>query len=130
MSQDIKSYKRIIKDGVPHYGQHVMLTAVHCNSHILDFISIDNFITSLVKDIDMVAHGKPLIARFGVGEEVGISAVQLIETSAITIHTNDKFRDLYLDVFSCKEYEAGLVWAVVERFFNPISISYEEVFRK
>lgn len=130
MSQDTKNYKRIIKDGVPHYGQHVMLTATHCNAQLLDVDCIGSFIANLVKDIDMVAYGSPLIARFGEGQEVGISAVQLIETSAITIHTNDKCRDLYLDVFSCKEYDAGVVVEVVEQFFNPMSISFQEVFRK
>jgi S-adenosylmethionine decarboxylase len=130
MSQDTKSYKRIIRDGVPHYGQHVMLTAVHCNEHLLDMDAIARFIKKLVKDIDMVAYGEPFIARFGGGQEEGISAVQLIETSAITIHTNDKFRDLYLDVFSCKEYETGLVLDAVKDCFGPTDISFEEVFRK
>lgn len=130
MSQATNSYKRIIRDGVPHYGQHLMLTATNCNERLLDCDSINAFIKVLVKEIDMVAYGEPLVARFGQGIEIGISAVQLIETSAITLHTNDGCRDLYLDVFSCKEYDAGVVVEVVEAFFDPYSISFNEVFRK
>jgi S-adenosylmethionine/arginine decarboxylase-like enzyme len=130
MSQATKSYKRIIRDGEPHYGQHLMLTATGCNERLLDCDSINAFIKALVKEIDMVAYGEPLIARFGQGIEIGISAVQLIETSAITLHTNDGCRDLYLDVFSCKEYDPDVVLDVVDAFFDPHLSRFEQVFRK
>ena len=51
--------------------------------------------TELVDRIDMVAFGDPIVERFGGGIEVGISAVQLIETSAIVIHTNDQAGDMH-----------------------------------
>lgn len=130
MSQATNGYKRIIRDGVAHYGQHLMLSATNCNERLLDCDSIKAFIKALVKEIDMVAYGEPLVARFGQGIEIGISAVQLIETSAITIHTNDKYCDLYLDVFSCKEYDAGVVVELVEAVFDPYTITFDEVFRK
>jgi S-adenosylmethionine/arginine decarboxylase-like enzyme len=58
------------------------------------------------------------------------SAVQLIQTSAITIHTNDEARDMYLDVFSCKDFEAETVIKAVKDWFAPASIDSQTLLRK
>ena len=78
----------------------------------------------------MVAYGDLVIARFGDGIEEGISAVQLIMTSAITIHTNDKARDLYLDVFSCKWFDEDIVEEMVDYYFNPENIANTIILRR
>jgi S-adenosylmethionine/arginine decarboxylase-like enzyme len=78
----------------------------------------------------MIRHGEPIVARFGEGIQVGISAVQLITTSAITIHTNDQARDLYLDVFSCKWFAEDTVLNKVKQMFAPQEITYQIVMRK
>ena len=108
----------------------MMLTATGCNADLEDTDRVAEFLRTLVTEIDMVAYGDPLVARFGEGIEVGISGVQLIETSAISLHTNDLARDLYLDVFSCKEYSNQDVLMVVDAFFAPTGHTYETVFRK
>lgn len=123
-------YKRILVDGVFYYGKHLVLSAAGCNELLLKEEAIAEFLTSLVEKIDMVAYGEPLVARFGSGIEDGISAVQLIETSAITVHTNDMARDLYLDVFSCKGYNELEVADFVEQSFRPLNINYQILLRK
>lgn len=123
-------YKRIIIDGKKYYGQHMMLTATECNFSIQRIDKIKEFLITLVKDIDMVAYGKPIAARFGEGIEIGISGVQLIETSAITLHTNDNSGDLYLDVFSCKQYDERSVIDSVNFFFAPKSTHFNTVYRQ
>jgi len=40
---------------------------------------------------------------------VGISAVQFIKTSNITIHTLSILKRVYLNVFSCKDFDDNLV---------------------
>lgn len=123
-------YKRIIIDGEPHYGQHLMVTATDCTDGLLETTLIKKFLATLVDDIDMVAYGDPFVARFGEGIEVGISGVQLIETSAISLHTNDGARDLYLDVFSCKEFSVDVVESCIKDFFSPMTIDKALVYRK
>jgi len=123
-------YKRIVVDGVNHYGKHVVLTAGACNAALLEKEKIADFCRDMVEKIDMVAFGEPFVERFGEGDEVGISAVQLIQTSAITIHTNDDARDMYLDVFSCKDFDAETVLAVVNEWFAPESLEHEVLLRK
>ena len=56
--------------------------------------------------------------------------VQLIQTSAISLHTNDQSRDLYLDVFSCKEFKEEDVLKVVNEFFAPETTTPHMVYRK
>ncbi len=123
-------YKRIVVDGVKHYGKHVILTAAGCNDALLEKTAIADFCRDMVKRIDMVPFGEPFVERFGGGDEVGISAVQLIQTSAITIHTNDEARDMYLDVFSCKDFEAETVIKAVKDWFAPASIDSKTLLRK
>jgi S-adenosylmethionine/arginine decarboxylase-like enzyme len=84
----------------------------------------------LVPAIDMKAYGDPIVERFGDGDDVGISAVQLIYTSAITIHTNDMYRDMYLDVFSCKPFNAETVVERVRRAFAPAEVNHQLLYRR
>lgn len=123
-------YKRIVVDGVHYYGKHLVLTARGCNEAILDLEQVTRFIKELVPQIDMVAYGEPLVARFGEGIEVGISGVQLIQTSAITIHTNDAAREMYLDVFSCKGFSEMDAIDYLKSVFDPQDINWQILLRK
>jgi S-adenosylmethionine/arginine decarboxylase-like enzyme len=124
------SYKRIVIDGKRYYGRHLVASAHGCNAALLDKEAIVRFLKEMTARIDMVAFGEPFVERFGGGIEVGISGVQLIETSAITLHTNDGARDLYLDVFSCKDFSADAALAVVREYFAPTSIHKQELLRR
>jgi S-adenosylmethionine/arginine decarboxylase-like enzyme len=124
------AYMRAEINGQKYYGKHLMVTAVSCNENLLDIPTVSRFIKEMVPAIDMVPYGDLIIARFGDGIEVGISAVQLIVTSAITIHTNDTFRDLYLDVFSCKWFEEEAVIKMINDFFAPVEIKENVILRR
>ena len=113
-----------------NYGKHVILTASGCNAALLDKDKIADFCRDMVKRIDMVPFGEPFVERFGEDDEVGISAVQLIQTSAITIHTNDEARDMYLDVFSCKDFNAEDVLSAVKDWFAPEGLDSQTLLRK
>jgi S-adenosylmethionine/arginine decarboxylase-like enzyme len=124
------AYKRILIGEQRYYGKHVLLGASGCNDRLRELDIIRQFVRALVQAIDMVAYGDTFAARFGAGAEAGISAVQLIETSAITIHTNDAAGDLYLDVFSCKDFAETHVTALVDEWFAPAAIDLDVRLRK
>ncbi len=126
----MNEYKRIEIDGIRYYGKHLVLTASSCNENLLNKDVISFFMKSLVDKIDMVAFGEPIVERFGEGIEVGISAVQLIQTSAIVIHTNDIHRDMYLDVFSCKGFSEEIVEEYVKELFEAKNINSQILFRR
>jgi S-adenosylmethionine/arginine decarboxylase-like enzyme len=123
-------YKNIEVEGVAYYGKHMMLTCEQCNDQLLDLDVMSDFLKQLADEIDMIRHGEPLVARFGEGIQVGISAVQLITTSALTVHTNDAARDLYLDVFSCKWFDEQTVIDSVNHRYAPQKLTYQVVLRK
>ncbi len=48
----------------------------------------------------------------------GISAVQFIKTSSIVVHTLDDLKGVFIDLFSCKDYDPNVVRSVVEAHFG------------
>lgn len=128
--QVLTEYRRIMHQGAAHYGQHALVTALGCNDNILSVESMYNFLQTMADEIDMVRFGPPIVARFGGGIETGLSGVQLIETSAISFHTNDAHRDMYLDVFSCKTFDEATIRRVLDEFLAPTTTQLEMLYRK
>lgn len=106
------------------WGQHLVLDLGGCNENICHKEDISNFVKELVKAIEMVAYGEPVIVHFAEHsyEAAGYSLVQLIETSAIMGHFSDNNRDAYLDIFSCKSIDKDTAIQVVEKHFAPQQI--------
>ena len=125
----MEEYRRIVVDNVYYYGKHLIASFKRCNQNIIDKQIISEFLHQLAIDVDMQPFGQPIVERFGEGIEIGISGVQLIETSAITVHTNDMARDLYLDVFSCKDFDADEVLQIVQDRFAPEEYTHKVLLR-
>lgn len=108
-----------------YWGYHLILDCASCEvEKIQDKNNVYNFIKSLVKRIDMEPIGEPYIeytaAEFP--DKAGFTAVQVIVTSSIVAHFIDSTGDLYLDVFSCKEFNNDDVIDEVNKYFSPKKI--------
>jgi S-adenosylmethionine/arginine decarboxylase-like enzyme len=92
---------------------------------------VREFCEDLVSSIGMVAYGEPTLEHFAthLPEAAGYSLVQLIETSAITGHFCDASGDIYLDVFSCKDFDPEVAIDVVQRHFRPEAVYRTDLFR-
>ena len=106
-----------------YWGFHMLLDCAELDhACITSENTIYNFAKRLVQDIDMVAYGEPQIVNFGSGNKAGYTLVQLIETSNIVAHfvPDDGMggNAMYLDVFSCKEYDDAIVIKLVKEFFG------------
>lgn len=105
------------------WGWHVRLDASGCNLFaITDYDTVYKFTKQLVKEIDMVAYGEPQIIDFGTGDKAGFTLVQLIETSNICAHFSNELEAIFLDVFSCKDFDEDTVCRLMDEYFNPASI--------
>lgn len=105
-----------------YWGYHAMFDCSGCHiAAITDRDNVYKFITDLVPAIDMVAFGEPLIEHFATHDpdKAGISFVQMIETSNISGHLVDANGDAYIDVFSCKPFDIGIVEKMINEFFGP-----------
>lgn len=124
------TYKTIFNDGSIYYGKHLIINATRCNDNQESIDFIRNWIINMCDEIDMQRFGDCHVHRFGHGDEVGISAFQLIFTSNISMHTNDKYRDMYVDVFSCKDYDCEVVLNLFEKSFKPEDINHKITYRE
>jgi len=104
-----------------YYGKHLLLDCKSCmRVKVQDVELWKRFFRELVIDIDMIAHGEPVVERFGEGIDTGISGIQFITTSLLSVHTNDATGDIFLDIFSCKWYDEDIVKTKVDKFFEPL----------
>lgn len=93
---------------------------------------ISRFVETLVETIGMKAYGAPVLEHFAehLPEAAGYSLVQLIETSAITGHFCDLSGDAYIDILSCKDFDAELAVEVVRAAFRPQHINFITLVRQ
>lgn len=86
---------------------------------IRDAGAIRRFVVELCEKIGMRRFGECQVVHFGEDERVaGYSMTQLIETSLISGHFANATNAVYLDVFSCKEYDPGTVADFATAFFK------------
>jgi S-adenosylmethionine/arginine decarboxylase-like enzyme len=106
----------------PRYAPWGLLAAIDlhgCDREPLeDPELIRRFVTTLVDAVDMCAHGPVLLERFGDGELEGWSAMQFIETSSITVHADESGGRCFVDVFSCRPFDADRAAAVAVGHFG------------
>ena len=115
-----------------YWGYHLMLDCSGCNvEKISSKENVVAFVKELVENIDMVAHGEPVVEYFAAHDpsKAGLSLMQLIVTSSITGHFVDRDRHAYLDVFSCKPFDIGAVEDTVKEYFGAEKIRVNFVTR-
>ena len=112
-----------------YWGYHLILDCSACDvPSIQSRENVYNWITGLVRAIDMEPIGEPRIeytaAEFP--DKAGFTAIQVIVTSSIVAHFVDSTGDVYIDVFSCKEFDNNVVVDTIKNAFSPkkIRINY------
>ena len=80
----------------------------------------------------MKAHGELLIDHFAEHDKdkAGYSAVQLITTSAISAHFVDQTGAIYLNLFSCKDYNVDTVLDLLYQYFMVSESNHLVIERK
>ncbi len=99
------------------YGYELILDLHDCDPDTFKRASIEDFFRKLCKKIDMTQCDLHFWDDVGVAPEEqqtsphtkGTSAVQFILTSTIVIHTLDLMGAVYINVFSCKEFDSAIV---------------------
>jgi S-adenosylmethionine/arginine decarboxylase-like enzyme len=115
------------------WGYHLILDCNECDKEaVTNPKTIRKFSKDLVKSINMVAYGNPIIKHFGENDEKlsGYTLIQLIETSNITAHFCDLTGDAYIDIFSCKEFDIDVAIEMVKKYFSPTNIYESFLFRE
>ena len=101
------------------WGKSTSINLFECDrKKLTDPNAIKIFIQRVIKKVDMKAHGPCHIERFGVGKLQGYSAIQFIETSSITVHCDEVGNRVFIDVFSCKNFDATRARNFAIKFFE------------
>ena len=99
------------------YGKELILDLQGCDVSTFTRKSIRDFFKELCTLIDMERcklswwddYGVPSAERETEPHLKGTSAIQFIRTSNITIHTLEILKCVYLNVFSCKDFDPETV---------------------
>ncbi len=60
----------------------------------------------------------------------GTSAIQFISTSNITIHTLDEMKRVYLNIFSCKDFNSTVARKFCKDYFKGKVVTSQTIWRK
>lgn len=113
-----------------YWGKHLVLEASGCDlDKMSDEANVAAFNKYLVEAIDMKQHSKEFIATFGHGELFGITLLTPISTSNIAGHFANDLKTIFLDVFSCKDFDEKVVLDVMTKFFGATTFDYQVLLR-
>lgn len=108
------------------YGQHLMLRLrdIERLDSIDDATRLADFLTTLVHSVGMrILEGPRAAAEDGDDDHYGYSAVVILYESHAAVHTYPNRRELFLDLFSCRAFEAQQVYDTCTRFFGGFTVS-------
>lgn len=108
------------------YGVELILDMGNCNIAKFNRREIKSYFAQLCDLIDMKAEDLYFWDDFRVPEEKrqrnpktkGTTAIQFILTSNITIHALDLLRVVFVNIFSCKDYDIKLAEDFTVGFFG------------
>ncbi len=93
--------------------------------------AIQRFTVQLCDMLGVQRFGPTQIVRFGREPSVyGYSMVQLIETSLVSGHFAEESNAVYLDIFSCKYYDAQVATDYSREFFRSQVVSGHVTLRR
>lgn len=103
------------------WGLHAVIDLYECDLSLISSPEhIKKFVIALCEAIGMKRHGETMLDRFGDGVTVseGYSFMQFIETSSITAHFEETHKKAFIDIFSCKFFEAEKAVIFSQEFFK------------
>ena len=123
------------------YGKELILDLHGCNPDRFNRRDLANFFRLLCIRIDMIPEELHFWDYKDEEEEkekdpdhlVGTSAIQFIRTSNITIHTLDRLARVYLNVFSCKDFDEVEIVNFAKWFFavaGEVEVANKKIIRR
>jgi len=108
------------------YGQELILDLRDCDPLTFNRATIQLYFRRLCELIDMEPTEihwwddlhTPAAEKETAPHLVGTSAIQFIKTSNITIHTLDKLDAVFVNIFSCKRFDAGDAMEFTKKWFD------------
>ena len=108
------------------YGYELIMDLHGCDVSTFDRASLQSFFEKLCNEIKMQRcelhfwddMGVPLEEQQTSPHTKGTSAVQFILTSTIVIHTLELLEAVYINMFSCKEFDKNIAEQLTKEWFR------------
>lgn len=112
------------------WGFHLLINCSEMDKKINSEKDISKFFDMVINKLGMKKLGPFVHESVDDAEEGrGISAFQMITTSHISMHFDDKYLSGYIDIFSCKPFDASPVVKMVKEYFQPKSVASQLIYR-
>jgi S-adenosylmethionine/arginine decarboxylase-like enzyme len=112
------------------WGQSLSIDLNGCeHSLMINPEKLKEFSKSICKEINMIPFGEPMVHRFGEGALEGYSMMQFIMTSNITVHLDEVKNRAFIDIFSCKKFDAKTAKNFCKNFFMAKKIKAKNLYR-
>lgn len=114
-----------------NYGLELIVDIKGCNLEDLDRAKLQKFFVELCDLIGMKRHGKPIFWEdtSNTPHLKGLSAFQFIETSNIVCHPLPLLNAVYINIFSCKEFNTDKALKFCKEFWGATSAVHTVVAR-
>ena len=120
-----------------NYGKELILDLHGCDPQRFTRKNIKKFLVNLCLLIDMERQdlhwwdykGYPKVYGTAPAHLKGTSVIQFITTSNITIHTLDELKRVYINIFSCKEFDEDLAMNTVIWWFKGRVVNKQSMIR-
>ncbi len=120
------------------YGKELIIDLHDCkNTHLFNRKDLKLFFEKLCNFIDMKRCDLHFWDYMGYDEEYkkapvhlkGTSAIQFISTSNITLHTLDVMKRVYLNIFSCKNFNSKKAEEFCRNYFDAKVVNSKTIRR-
>ncbi len=121
-----------------NYGKELILDLHDVkNIHLFNRKDLEHFFIDLCDLIDMEREDlhfwdetyTPEAEKYTEEHLIGTSAVQFIRTSNIVIHTLDVMKRVYLNIFTCKDFDPEVAKEFCRKYFNGTVVNYHVIDR-
>ena len=120
------------------YGQELILDLHGCETSRFSREEIEKFFVEVCEVIEMERCDLHFWDDVGVPEDEqqvdpktkGTSAVQFILTSTIVIHTLVLVKAVYVNIFSCKDFDAKVAAQFAARWFDAKEWTFHVIMRR
>ncbi len=107
------------------WGKSIAINLHGCeHDRLTDPDLLKQFVAEVIAAIKMEAHGPCYVDRFGEGDIEGYSAMQFIKTSSIAVHLDEVGNRAFIDIFSCKDFDAETAANFTQEFFKATSLTF------
>uniref|UniRef100_A0A6M3IKC1 Putative S-adenosylmethionine decarboxylase n=1 Tax=viral metagenome TaxID=1070528 RepID=A0A6M3IKC1_9ZZZZ len=116
-----------------NFGKELILDLHNCDVSKFNRKDIKKYLIELCDMIDMIREDLHWWDYYGIPKEDqpfeehlrGTSAIQFIRTSNITIHTLDLTGKVYINIFSCKDFNEVKAGAFTKKWFRGKIVNFK-----